>query len=314
MLKKAILSMLISISASAQQKQVTTAHDFVGNDSGRSSLSEFYYQPSGDSAKFSLTPIFSNAKYEGSFNVSKQTKSKNLTEQRFEFAFNEGLSQDLALAVQTDFGNVKWTNSFEGQNQDFKASGLSDFHFSLTKTVSDSDRNIQMGGILSLSPDKSKYAYVDQDANRFSGGNSISPFVRLETATSFGVAGGGLSYTLKGKREFTGKLDEGGTETGGNKFDFTVFMELSKAVNSWGAALSLKQFESRRFEDNDGSKDDDSSTQNASLNVYGHFPFANKMAFKPELVYSTLLTKSVDGFTYSAADSTNLQFGLEALF
>ncbi|MBL7670231.1 MAG: hypothetical protein JNM39_07070 [Bdellovibrionaceae bacterium] len=78
--------------------------------------------------------------------------------------------------------------------------------------------------------------------------------------------------------------------------------------------MSLKQFESRRFEDNDGSKDDDSSTQNASLNVYGHFPFANKMAFKPELVYSTLLTKSVDGFTYSAADSTNLQLGLEALF
>jgi hypothetical protein len=275
------------------------------------SASEYLYIPAPGTGRFQLAPKIESRQYELKGDYSGMKKTREYKSQIIQLAYDHAFQQaGLSLGVETGFGSAASTTTINGNKNDYKFKGNSDVALSLRKVMESPNGNVQFGGTLSLSPGKANMAYTNEDGNMYSGGHSLTPFVGLDVPTSFGAAGGLLSYSLMGQRETEARGYQE-TSTGGNLMTIGGFAEFKQSTaNIWGGSLAFLSSESGSFEDSDGEKGDFDSEQHLNASAYGRLQVTEKVSLKPTIGYSTLLTKNINGVSYDKSENFDLSLGL----
>lgn len=269
------------------------------------SFSEYFHQPAQGKTRLEVAPTFTSNKEKYKTRSGRSYDDETNTE-RVAINGSHGLSDSTALEfeVSHEVSELTWTGYSKGKT---KSRGLNDLIVGIQSLKKGESSNIVYGASAQLSPGKAQYANTKVDGNNFSGGQTLSPYVGIETVSGRSVYGANLRYDLRTLREAERKMPNGEvydsiSTTGGDGLGLTAFAEYHGQATI-GASLRLKS----NFEAKVNSSDDGQYTlpQNEMLTarIYSNISAGDGFEVVPSLKYDTLLSKTVGTVSYSQSDS-----------
>ncbi|PIS10078.1 MAG: hypothetical protein COT73_11285 [Bdellovibrio sp. CG10_big_fil_rev_8_21_14_0_10_47_8] len=301
--------------AAATTSSTATIPTATARPTGQQSLSENLYFPRSGGLLISIRPQTISSRQEYKTSGSDVARSRQIDGQIYVLSLDHGTrNSPIALHAEISTGETtvtdKDTSTATGKNK-----GVGDLGFAMTKMTTNNKYNLFTGASVTLSHDTGKWAYDNKEGNLSSGGNSITPFMAMETKTRLGAAGGKISYQIWDKRTVTAAENVDVGITGGNTFQIKGFSEAQLDRNIFGGSLALNLMDGLSYDTKFWAKKFNSdSTQSVTGSIYSRLLAANNVTIKPEVTYERVLNSKINDNSYSTNDNMTLAIGVGASF
>ncbi len=295
---------VVSLQAVAQEMENLSSApaDAVLSEPTQRSMSQALYFPGAGMNQITVQPILSRTESTYTFSRSGSTGSEVQTEQTTRLAYDYGFSnKDLAIGLATGFGSKTHETDSNGK---YNFSGMEDLTLKIQGLSRLQDTQMIYGALVSTNLSDSKFAYKNESGTINSGGSALTPFAGIEMATSFGSAGGQVSYKIKGDRKIYGRAGEVETTTGGNEMILSLFSEKKFVVNSMGLTGSYTSRQAGSIDSTEDGKEDYIGLNYWQVTGYGRIEMNSVLSLMPMATFNQILTKDFSWGSYDKRDTT----------